>query len=68
MGEIKLGRQFVRHVRPAYAYQVTACGCSWDSLTGKNKVGDLCESRLTGPRCDETEGCTRPKGHWGSCG
>jgi hypothetical protein len=65
MGEIKLSTKFQPHRKAHYAGQRATCGCWCDSLSG-SRVGEYCESRLTGPRCEQG-GCKRPRGHWGEC-
>lgn len=64
MSEITLAREFLPHRRTTYVGQVASCGCWRDSLTGTDHVGELCDRRLTGPRC-QVDGCERPSGHAG---
>lgn len=60
---ITLTREFRPHRRAPYAGQAAPCGCWW-GISGEH-TSELCERRLTGPRCDEVDGCVRPRGHLG---
>jgi hypothetical protein len=67
MSHFAPSKPFVPHRQAAYSNQRASCGCSWDAIGGGKTVGDRCEIRLTGPRCENTEGCRRPTGHTGRC-
>src|SRR5690606_34127944 len=67
VSDIVLTREFRPHRRAPYAGQVASCGCWWSGIDGEHRRGELCESRLTGPRCTRTDGCNRPAGHGGDC-